>query len=110
MPQKFQTSKEIYSTNLRMVFSSMINDMSNSGLMKHCAVLEIKHLSEGMYQKYKTVICKAVSVKIKDYQKKSLLEIPVSKEAYKIVKKLKRIELHQNQKKRERATKKHSDD
>lgn len=56
--EKLETKREVYDSNLRMVYSSMVNDIGNSGLMKHCAVVGVPHFSERQYQKYKEVICK----------------------------------------------------
>lgn len=70
--ENLETGKEVYDSNLRMVYSSMVNDIVNNGLMKQCSVLGVPHFSERVYQKYKTVICSTVSSKFQNYQNRAV--------------------------------------
>ncbi|XP_076049360.1 uncharacterized protein LOC143030038 [Oratosquilla oratoria] len=72
-PEKVETEGQILTeTNMRMVFSSMINDIGNSGLRRECAILGIPSFSDYVYHHYKNAICKKLDSNMKQYQEKAV--------------------------------------
>lgn len=68
-------SKTLYETNMRNVFSSMVNDIGYAGLMGHCAISGVPQFSHKTYQMYKSVICNAVANKVKVSKEKNVQAI-----------------------------------